>query len=354
MDLLLSLLLIPFAMPLALGFVSMCCCTVDCNIFADAFGTDNLATNYDTRAGTWSVSSGVLSTSSSNALLIANAAAPSNAGKFTIRVSSSTSGQEIRIVGAYVDDDNYLFGKITFGAFPATTTVGLWKRDAGVETQLGVNGTVSGLFASTLYTAVICWGSDRSSITFNGMTRSHKSYVPAGDQAGVGSGSLSGSLTFDDLDYDKHLDDGATCPACTSYSLCGSATVGACEDGSQPVTGTVVLTNLANGTCSSCSSYDGTYVISATATQQCIGSLDFTNAACVVGTHNVRYLWSAPTTLTVDWAAALNFPQWSMSTASLGTPGDCRTLSGPLTLTGGGGGGCTVGGSTTLTLEFAF
>jgi hypothetical protein len=39
MDLLLSLLLMPFALPLALGFVSMCCCTASINCSGCTSGT---------------------------------------------------------------------------------------------------------------------------------------------------------------------------------------------------------------------------------------------------------------------------------------------------------------------------
>jgi hypothetical protein len=67
--------------PVMFGFfMGNCpCCGPNCDIFSDNFAADNLATDWDDRSGTWTVSGGELHVQDANALIVATTVVPTGA-----------------------------------------------------------------------------------------------------------------------------------------------------------------------------------------------------------------------------------------------------------------------------------
>lgn len=92
----------------------ICCTPPPCDLFDDAFASDNLATDYTQVSGTWAVTSGYLETTSSNALLKLNTGSdvPDSKLMLTVDIKAMTSGDVIR-VGIGYDGTDYLYAEIT-------------------------------------------------------------------------------------------------------------------------------------------------------------------------------------------------------------------------------------------------
>lgn len=188
-----------------------CCC--GCNYFTDDYSTDNLATDYTAASGSWAVTGGKLTTSSSNALLIVNATSGSNYHVTTATVTMAASGDENRVVVGYVDTDNYIFLELVQGA--TTATAKLYKRVAGINTQIGVTKTLT-LSPGSALTFSICCGPELTVARFSRTVKISDSFISTGNKIGFASGTVGSSVTFDDLTLSKHSTDNATCVTCNT------------------------------------------------------------------------------------------------------------------------------------------
>ena len=199
-----------FACPI-LPFMAMmmvgCCC---CIVFEDDFATDKLATDYNLRSGSATVSGNVLTTSSSNLLLISTAQNSSGKGRSSVTGKVSVTGGRLRAVGSYVDDNNHLFAEITING--VSSTLKLWKKVSGVDTQIGLTQTFSGSL-NTDYTANLCWNGSKASAD-SGANVCHGAYSGTGTQAGIGANAAGGVVTIDSYSFKKHPDEQAGCSTC--------------------------------------------------------------------------------------------------------------------------------------------
>ncbi len=234
-----------------------CPCEGDaCTIFTDDFTTDQLATAYDTRSGSFSVSGGELSTSTATgALLVANTAGTSGVGRVTVNVKTTSLSNVVRLIGAYVDDSNYLFAELTYGGF--FSTLKLYKRVAGVNTQLGYDCPVSAA-TNTYLTMSLCWtGLTATARAGSGGTsnNTYGLYSGTGNKVGVGADVASGSVTFDELAFTNDFENDNTCEGCVN-------TCGSCNNDSNSMMDHVVLvlSNIRNGTDAS-TALNGTYIL---------------------------------------------------------------------------------------------
>lgn len=191
------------------------CCCFDCLIYSDDFSADNIGTHLDDVSGTWTVGSGVLSTSSSAALIVTVAESDTGNGYVSVNAQASNTGTKLRVVGAYVDVDNYIFGELTLNG--ASSQLKLFQRTGGVNSQLGSTKTVDASTA-TYYPLVLCWNGDEAAVTFDIENTGGATVVAdcsaTGPIAGLEITLTSGSATFDDFNFFYHFTDDDACPEC--------------------------------------------------------------------------------------------------------------------------------------------
>lgn len=311
-----------------------------CLIISDPFTVNDLAGNYSQRSGSWSIASGVLTTSSAGAVLRCEVAGVTGHGKATVSVKLDTNGGKARLIGALVDDDNYLFAELT-RVSGSSAILALWKRAGGAETQLGASIPAAFNF-SFAASPQLCWNGSTATalLGFGGLT---ESYTGTGTKAGLGASPNGGTATFDDFALWQNATDDPTCPTCTgcpticspeattmSVSFVGFTDTSVfCAD--RGVTGRGCISN-------PCSAYDGyTFVVPRTSACNFDGS--FSPAICdsrladqvsgVFTTFGGDTFADVCVTPPSQCDFGLGGYAWGFRSASLGpSPIDCSSISG--------------------------
>lgn len=235
-----------------------CCC--DCIIAEDDFAVDSLATDWDVRNGTPTISGGVLNAGAGTNLLVHNTAAGAGATAVYAAVdftctSTTETGQ---LIIAYVDDNNYWFLEGQAGA--TNGTLKLFERAGGTNTQRGATGTVQGFTTSNGATFKLAYADGQviayaKSSTNDACTIAYAATVTvASTQAGIG-GSEVGTVTFNNFTFQKHDFEQDGCPTITP----GDCKY--CTDGLLPPRLQVDITNWADATCTDCDTWNGTFIL---------------------------------------------------------------------------------------------
>lgn len=258
--LILSSLLLP-VVPLFFFPGCVCCTPPDpCALFSDDFAVDNLATDWDDRSGTWAVSAGLLTSTSTDALIVSTTAVPADATAVYSEVSMSFTATTAtgRLVIAYIDDDNYWFAELQAGA--SDGTLKLYERSGGTNTQRGSTATVTGLQVNETMEVSLCYADGEFIASASGIFIEYTSTVTIGEtQCGVGTGGGAGTRSFDDFAFTRHYTDVEECARCVKP--CGpSGGLFACQDA--PFSATITLGGFSNGSCSSCTSLNATFIVS--------------------------------------------------------------------------------------------
>ena len=189
-----------------------CCCT-SCIIFSDDFAADDLAANWTQQSGTWSIGSGVLSTSSSNAVLTCNTAYPG-------------SGFHGYVIEVALKASTYNNSRIVFGNGYVEV---VWNGVSSVVNIKTSGGTLSAASSLQNYTNGswhnfrVCVHSDH--VTVSGIVSGAIESTTIA--AGIGTGATSESLEFDLFSFEIHHDDNSECKDCTP----GEVPCSACPDG---------------------------------------------------------------------------------------------------------------------------
>ncbi len=239
---LLSLVLVGFFLP-------GCPCCGTCTIYSDTF---NDLSGWTQDAGSWSVSSNVATVSSTAAFLRCNTTNPDGTGKMQVQVQvkGTATGDLIRIIVAYVDSSNYHFAEMKWGT---SGYLRLYKRSSGSDTQLATQ-TIT-YTNSTFVTFTVCLTAALDYVyVFDSLGNAIGSTttVPGsatGFALGTG-GTLTGTANFYIV---TAASTAVTCPPCQQ---CGH-----CIVNTAALTYQAVITGIANGTCSSCGSLNGTWVL---------------------------------------------------------------------------------------------
>lgn len=269
-----------------------CACS-SCTIFTDDFATDRLGTDYTTVAGSFTNSSGTTTTTSANALIVENTAGTTGHGRVTITGQSSASGGVIKVIGSYVDSNNYLFGELTING--ASSTWKLFKRvSPGTNTQLGPTVTFTASTA-TNYTICISWDGTYAVgvATISAVNKLIRAaYTATGNKAGFGTGANSGTITFDNFTFAKNKIDDSACATCGGSDACGGSFYP--FDGGFEFN----LTGMNSPTPSCCGGFDGLYVIPyqvdrSGAYTPCTGAIDVSTDPCFGG--SLEALWAFAT-----------------------------------------------------------
>lgn len=201
-------------------------CCGDCTICADTWagvadGTDvSTGTNcgWTETAGSWSVVGETVTVASADAVLLSNTPQPDGTAEQSITVSlkSSTDGDLIRVLVAYVDADNYHFAEVKVGA---SGYLRLYRRLAGTNTLLQAFDTP--LFvAGTFQAIVVCLTDQQTRITayiegLRSTTQITAALLVRNDAAQFGlatGGTVTGTISFDGFTARSTKD---TCPDCS-------------------------------------------------------------------------------------------------------------------------------------------
>ncbi len=208
-----------------------CECCDECTLFIDDYSTDRLATDYDTRSGSWNVTGGEVQTASGSALLIADVAYGSETACYAIAVIQCINvADNGRVVILYVDDNNYWFAEVKPGA--SNGTLKLYERAGGTDTQRGSTVTMTGLTAGTSVAVRICYAAGEVAAQASvgaglyGSTHFTSSETVAGTKTGIGTGSVTTRVDFTSFLASRHGYDTEDCPACgTDCSVCAEGSM---------------------------------------------------------------------------------------------------------------------------------
>ncbi len=242
------------ASPMMAGFKRNspgCKCCGGCQFFSDDFAVDDLATNYTSVSGSWAISSGNLHTASSSAVLTGNTANPNSDSntKVSVTVNIANDGDTARIILDYQNSSNYWFAEVLAGS---GAYLRIYQRSGGTNTQKETLIITQANASAFSFCASIENGAYLLANVAGNQVQHTDSFTQTG--WGLGTGSNSGSVTFDDLTVSK-VD--ATCPTCAYCSLCSN------PETTMPLEIEIVTSGTTNavGGCTNCSSSDGTYIV---------------------------------------------------------------------------------------------
>lgn len=187
-----------------------CDCTPPnpCLIFADNFSTDDLAANWTQQSGSWSISSGALTTSSSNAVLLCNTSCSDcPSGNYVIEVSiKAVTGNRNRI---YFGTSNYV--EIYWNGSSSTVSVGTTTKTISFT-----NGTV--------YSFYVCVSSVGVQVNTDASLCMLEASAASSDTVcGLGTGTVGNASYFTDFKVQRSGKDVTGCPQCSRGCPYGSS-----------------------------------------------------------------------------------------------------------------------------------
>ncbi|MCK9569758.1 hypothetical protein M0R72_12515 [Candidatus Pacearchaeota archaeon] len=191
-----------------------CHCSQSCTIFFDDFATDDLAANWTEQSGDWSIADGVLSTSSSNAILTCNTTYPGGGfHNHVIQVSlKASTGKRSRIIFSYVDSSNYNFIEVYWNG--TSSYVYIKKNVAGTISTVATS-QVQNFTNDAQFTFKVCVSSTAAVVNVVGETLVMTEVVSSTTTTfGTGTGSISAALYFDSVLFSKDVSETVGCPSC--------------------------------------------------------------------------------------------------------------------------------------------
>lgn len=189
-----------------------CCCAeeVECVLLSDDFeraDSSDIGSNWTETAGSWSIASGNLATSSGTAFAKALATLPANNGvHIAVTVSGSSSGDRARVIVNYADSSNFTYAEIKFGT---GSYIRLCERVAGTNSVL--KAIYPSLSTGTDYDIIICYSGMVLSAEYSTFKVFADVTLDGGD-FGVGTGTMFGTVNFDSFVANQIHADCETCP----------------------------------------------------------------------------------------------------------------------------------------------
>lgn len=240
------------------------CCTA-CTIFADTFDradASSIGAEWDERAGNWAISTNAAVPDAANAVAVVDEDHPEATSDMVAYavVTGNTSGDMIRVIVAWEDDSNYLFGQLRLtGASSAASRLG--KVEAGVLSYLTSETTTSAGGVDETFTIKVCYVGDRLSLELrSGDIASGGTFLNAhgfdvtytGLRAGIGAGTMTGTIRFLRFAWEYHAsEERPLCRGCAEPCE-------ACEDGTTPYAVQVEIDGVADGgACADCLGING-------------------------------------------------------------------------------------------------
>lgn len=273
-----------------LGMMAAMCCCDTCTIFEDDFSTDRTGTDYTTVSGTFTVGSGVLTTSSSSAVILSDTPVPGglNGVFHSGSLKFGNNADQGKIIFAATDSSNFWYFQVQPGATDGTAK--LYQRSSGVDTQQGLTVTVTGLNTGETIPYTVCYDGQKVVLTMSTVAcMVHTASITvAGTFSGFGTGSVTTLVTFDDLLISKHVVDDASCPYCdimtTACGTCGGCATGTVVERVQIDLPAPVPFGVPACSAPVCSSIAGSYILDLVTTgvggNQCGWDYYFPSAIC--------------------------------------------------------------------------
>jgi hypothetical protein len=203
-------------------------CCPGCEIFRDDLLANDIG-NYNQRSGSWQINAPGyaqrLTTTDDGALIRGEVASPTPRGRVQATVEFDTPGQSAGIIGSYVDEDNLVYLDLFYNG--SASTIKLWQRVAGVETQLGPTFTTTLPAERQVY---LCWNGSQVQAyvpsTFYGfwpLAGFTEAYAGVGRKFGLRAFANGGRVRFKaPLIFSRHPDDNGQCAGCVQ-SCCRTA-----------------------------------------------------------------------------------------------------------------------------------
>lgn len=195
-------------------------CEICSDDFARSDGTDITTASdcgWSEASGSWSISSGTLITTSSDARAISSTSHPLGTANMRIRslVSMPTSGDIARIITAYTDSTHYWYAEYKVGA---SGYIRIYQVNGGSPVQkktLSVATTASNFYTlcvSITNANLLVVGLYNVSSVLQATLAWQGSF--SGAQFGLGTGTITGTVTFDNFEATL-TNDTDPCPACS-------------------------------------------------------------------------------------------------------------------------------------------
>lgn len=189
-----------------------CCC--GCALFSEDFST-SLDSAWEQVAGSWSTSAGAITTTSANAMVIHETESPNDTGRVAVTISGTSISPGTAIwylIGAYKDDENYLYLKVQLVS--GTYTLALGYFEGGVDTVLMTDSGLTGSGSADIYWR-LCWDGARAVGGFaNDALTGAFTPVAGGNRAGFATGPSGTSWAWPDFDFQHHKEARSKCPSC--------------------------------------------------------------------------------------------------------------------------------------------
>lgn len=253
---------------LGIAFSPGCsCCGSSCTYVTDDFSSNDLSTawNNTTPVGSWNISGGVLTCSTTNSYLINNTLHPAGTAASTISADmQGASGDKLRIYGAWKDSSHYIVGEAVVGS---SGTLNIYSNAGSGEVLQATVGSVS-IPAATSTTFTLCLsvtsggqvfplfqGGTFSGGAIGSANLNNPLTIASGSSGfGVGTGSVATSVVIDNVAVSRTDN---SCPQCSG--LCGYCSP--TSPSGSFLEYEVVITGLTNGACGSCTTINGTPLI---------------------------------------------------------------------------------------------
>lgn len=246
------------------AFFAAGCACCGCPLFSDTFvrsDSTDLGSSWTEVSGDWSISSNMLTTSSTNALVIASQDVGPESGIVSVTLNSKVATRRIaKIIGAYVDSDNYIFGELDFTRDPTTWDVTekirLYERVSGSNTLIAemdrqFQDHLFGESAASL-NLKLCWNGVTADfkVGYGGdanLWSLHEACTLTGSKGGVGTGSEASNLEFFNFKVEGNKHSNSQCVGC--YGC-----LDGCSDGLPDTIEVTFPSTITDGTCTLCES----------------------------------------------------------------------------------------------------
>lgn len=204
-----------------------CCCgegpAPECEILVDDFNRANsgsLGADWTEDAGSWSIDSNELETSSSNAVALAVATNPDGPASYvSAKVKFASTSSTARLIVAATDASNYLYADLLCDG--ASSILRLYRMTGGTPGLLATFFGSLTVNTATQYDWYLCYSGSTLSTGILGQTLSIGAFGDSGQGVGVGTGTVAGAVNFDDFSATRVSEDCSTCaPPATCTQCC--------------------------------------------------------------------------------------------------------------------------------------
>ena len=248
-----GLLLPKLWLPMSPGYP--CCCGENCFYEQDNFSrsdSSDLGSKWSEVAGSWSISSNVITTASSNAVCTCTTDADELSYVVLVSVRLSHANDVARVLFNYTNPATFAYVEIKSTGFGGGTINAY--DSAGL--LLGTGNIVIGI--GKWHGVKICVHSGVVQVHFDGAVEIAAVTTNTQMTVGLGTGLVTTGVSFDDFSLQRHVSTKVGCPECSG--LCTTN----CIDGLTTDRIKVVIAGMANGgaeTDPNCPNFNGTWIL---------------------------------------------------------------------------------------------